>query len=99
MHYTRHKRHGSFAENGLRGPNGSGYILNGYRARKINHKVVYEHIEIVEKLLGKKLPKDAQVHHLNGKRADNRHENLVVCPNAGYHRLLHRRQDKLGIKF
>ena len=41
------------------------------------------------RVLGKALPTGAEVHHVNENRADNRHENLVVCPNKAYHKLLH----------
>ena len=50
-----------------------------------------EHILIVEAILGKPLPAGAQVHHVNEDRRDNRHTNLVVCPNQKYHALLHQR--------
>ncbi len=52
---------------------------------------VYEHILIVEKILGKFLPASAAVHHVNGIKDDNRNENLVVCENRGYHLFLHMR--------
>ena len=57
---------------------------------------VFEHILIVEKALGKPFPEGAEVHHLNGNVADNRPQNLVVCPNRAYHMLLHQRQRALA---
>lgn len=54
------------------------------------------HVLIAESVLGRPLPKGAQVHHVNGNRRDNRHQNLVVCDSVGYHALLHQRQRALA---
>lgn len=56
---------------------------------------VYEHILIAEKALGKKLPKEARVHHIDGNGKNNSNTNLVICPNESYHKLLHIRQTAL----
>ena len=61
-----------------------------------NRKYVLEHIKIVEELIGKKLPKNAVIHHVNGNNSDNTHSNLIVCENHKYHALLHRRQSALS---
>lgn len=42
-------------------------------------------------VLGRPLPKGAVVHHVNRKPWDNRNENLVICQDTAYHRLLHMR--------
>lgn len=55
-----------------------------------------EHVLIVERLIGRSLPKGAQVHHFNGVRSDNGHGNLVACQDAAYHKLLERRQRALA---
>lgn len=47
---------------------------------------------VAERALGRKLPSGAQVHHVNEIKTDNRPDNLVICPDAKYHRLLHVRQ-------
>lgn len=49
------------------------------------------HVIVAEKALGKPLPKGAIVHHVNTIKDDNRNENLVICPDAVYHNLIHKR--------
>ena len=55
-------------------------------------KWVNEHKIIAEQVLGKSLPKGAEVHHW-GNRIDN--SKLVICQDKAYHRLLHTRQESL----
>lgn len=70
-----------------------GYVVvrMGSRKRK------YEHILVAEQALGRPLrsfghgnPKSEVVHHLNGNKADNRTENLLICSHQ-YHVALHHR--------
>lgn len=93
MHYARFKRNGhtelTRRQNGTGNINAGGYI----EGRMVAGRRTYEHILVAEKALGKRLPKGAEVHHVNEIRTDNRPENLVICPGAGYHRLLHRRME------
>lgn len=56
---------------------------------------VWEHVLIAEAALGKSLPKGAQVHHVDGDKANNSNDNLVICPSQAYHYLLHSRQEAL----
>ena len=78
--------------------NGSGSIgKNGYVDMRIDGRRVYEHVLVAERALGKLLPKGAIVHHMNCDRKDNRPENLVICPNEAYHRLIHKRMKKMGV--
>lgn len=50
------------------------------------------HVKIAEKVLGKKLPVSAVVHHFNENRGDNSHSNLIICQDQTYHLLLHARK-------
>lgn len=53
---------------------------------------VSPHVAIAEQALGKKLPFGAEVHHVDENPSNNEPSNLVVCPDAAYHKLLHQRQ-------
>ncbi len=68
----------------------SGYILihkpNHIRAGKNGY--VYEHILVLEQKLGHSLPKGWVGHHLNGKRDDNRPNNLEAMPNKKHNLLI-----------
>lgn len=69
--------------------NGTRTQANGYRAFGAGTLV---HIALAEKALGKKLPKGAEIHHVDEDKTNNNPDNLVICPNHSYHALLHARQ-------
>jgi len=46
------------------------------------------HIIAAEKMIGRKLKKSEEVHHINGKNWDNRPENLIVCKDKKEHSYL-----------
>jgi hypothetical protein len=79
--------------NGGKATHSKGYILikrpDHPRADKRGY--VLEHILIVERILGKPLPPNACIHHINENPADNRPKNLIVCPDNTYHKLVHQR--------
>ena len=95
-HYTRFIRYGD-VHHLARKPNGSGTLSNGYiEYRTAKGGRIKEHILKAERALGKKLPKGSHVHHINYNTTDNRNQNLVICPDMAYHKLLHMRTNALN---
>jgi hypothetical protein len=90
MHANRLKRNGHFdltrRQNGLGNINAAGYVDIRW-----NGKRTYEHIKVAQMALGKPLPAKAVVHHVDENKSNNAPENLVICPDEAYHRLIHRR--------
>lgn len=96
MHWQRSRAGIPLDRPMLRAPSGAGHQRSdGYRLVTLGNRR-YEHIALAERALGRRLPPGAQVHHVNGDPSDNRHSNLVICPNSAYHHLLHRRADALA---
>jgi hypothetical protein len=89
MHYARVWRHGSPDQTRR---NYGTVTVYGYLAVGQGGKKQGEHRLIVEKAIGRPLKWPEEVHHLNENKLDNRPENLVVCPDRAYHKLLHVRQ-------
>lgn len=61
-----------------------------------NQLAAYEHREIAKRALGRPLPPGAEVHHVDENFRNNAPDNLVICPNHAYHRLLHLRAKALA---
>lgn len=58
---------------------------------------VYEHRVIAEQIVGRSLQKDEIVHHKNGKRWDNRSENLEVMNKHDHAKLHGQRKEDINI--
>lgn len=69
--------------------------MNQYRFVTRDGEQIGEHVAIAERVLGKRLPKGAVVHHHNKIKSDNRNENLVICQSSAYHLLIHARMRAL----
>ena len=68
-----------------------------YKYKKVGERSRKAHLWIAEKVLGRALKGTELVHHVDGVGHNNLHSNLVICPNAAYHRLLHIRTEALTL--
>jgi hypothetical protein len=59
-----------------------------YKAKWVKGRVIREHRLVMERHVGRSLTASEHVHHINGNRADNRVENLMILTNA-QHALTH----------
>ena len=80
----------------MRRKRGTGSIEHGYQIIEKGGVRKRAHVWIAEAVLGKPLPQGVKVHHINGDKLDNRHENLVICQDQAYHMLIHQREDALN---
>ena len=72
------------------------FLRKPFHKRAIMGGYVQEHIIIAEKVLGKYLPENAVVHHINNDGLNNANSNLVICQDDEYHKLLHKRERALN---
>ncbi|MDE2098936.1 MAG: HNH endonuclease [Patescibacteria group bacterium] len=61
------------------------YKLRNIELRDGKYKRIPEHRAVVEESIGRPLADQERVHHINGKKRDNRIDNLFVCANNAAH--------------
>lgn len=71
--------------------NGYVYLLVAHNKYKAEHRLM------AEKALGRKLKRSEIVHHINGKRDDNRNKNFIIMSNS-FHRWFEKKMERLYIE-
>jgi hypothetical protein len=92
LHYRRLMKHGDPLKSINRKIGDGTPHISGYWVYEINKRTVLRHVLKAEKVLGKRLPKGAEVHHFDGDRGNDENNNLVICQDKAYHMLLHARK-------
>lgn len=91
-HYKRWQVSGSPFVARPKAASGDGNIRpDGYLEIQKGGQRHFDHVRVVEGVLGKAIPPGAKVHHVNRNRSDNRPSNLVLCQDDAHHRLIHNR--------
>lgn len=73
-------------------PDGVGHhvqVRHYTHPRRGRHKLVYEHVLVMEAKIGRYVTADERVHHINCIKNDNRPENLFLCSNDAEHFRIH----------
>lgn len=76
----------------------SGYEFAVMRLPKKKRRYVQLHVLIAREALGKDLPPGAVVHHIDGNKANNANDNLVILQNTAEHAALHVRMRKRDVE-
>lgn len=91
-HYTRLRKYGDVSAHVPVRPQrkrGEGNIHNGYKrlynSDACGPTLIFEHVLVMQEVVGRQLRKGETVHHKNGDRLDNRPENLELWVDRGQH--------------
>ena len=93
-HYAKIQPKGEKAHNwtgGILMLSGRVIIHNPSHNRCDKRGYVFRYILVCEKALGHSFHSGHVVHHIDGNPRNDRNNNLVLCENGSYHKLLHRR--------
>lgn len=85
-------------ELGLRKHTYEPYINGEYYQRFEDGERVWVHREETEVKIGRKLKPKERVHHVNGNKLDNSHDNLYVCQNRSHHGAVHASLEKVAFE-
>lgn len=80
MHYMRKRTTGDVGPaHPVKRDNGTGSVTGqGYIWLQIDNRKIAEHRLVMEQVLGRRLEDFENVHHINGRRSDNRPDNLEL---------------------
>ena len=97
-HYTKWRKYGDplfGKENKHR--HGEGCLTStGYWRMSNNGERKKQHLFIIEKALGKKIPPGSVTHHIDGDKLNNKNNNLILCDSIAYHSFIHLRMRALN---
>ena len=83
---------------GLRKHTYEPYVNGEYYQRFENGERVWVHKEEASKKIGRELKPKERVHHVDGNKLNNNHENLFVCKNRKHHGKVHSILEKVAFE-
>lgn len=74
------------------------YVQGGYYQQFRDGQRVWIHRQEAEKKIGRKLEPQEKVHHVNGDKLDNSHDNLFVCKDKDHHGRVHAQLEQVAFE-